>query len=150
MGIPVHSTFPGEFRIVFCSGKDRKPISGFVHVINTGTFNAVVGWNTHVLTTPFYWDGVSNLLINTCSYSSAGYTTNSVFNQTATTYLSTVFSFQDGGEGACYRWIWHSGLSATQHDTQWRPWLGQEQFKIPALNILLLMAIGIGEPEIRC
>jgi len=93
---------PGEFRIVFCSGKDRKPISGFIHVINTGTFNAVVGWNTHTLTTPFNWDGVSNLLINTCSYSSAGYTTNSVFNQTATTYLSTVFSFQDGGDGACY------------------------------------------------
>jgi hypothetical protein len=93
---------PGEFRIVFCSGKDRRPISGFVNVINTGTFNAVVGWNTHTLTTPFYWDGVSNLLINTCSYSSTGYTTNSVFNQTATTYLSTVFSFQDGGDGVCY------------------------------------------------
>jgi len=38
---------PGEFRIVFCSGKDRKPISGFIHVINTGTFNAVRGWHTH-------------------------------------------------------------------------------------------------------
>jgi hypothetical protein len=93
---------PGEFKIVFCSGKNRKPISGFVQVINTGTFNAVVGWNTHILTTPFAWDGVSNLLINTCSYSSTGYTTNSVFNQTATPFLSTVFSFLDGSEAACY------------------------------------------------
>ncbi len=93
---------PGEFKIVFCSGKDRKPISGFVHTINTGIFNPVVGWNDHFFTIPFNWDGVSNLLINTCSYSSAGYTTNSVFNQTATSFLSTVFSFQDGNDAACF------------------------------------------------
>lgn len=92
---------PGEFKVVFCSGKDRKPITGFVHVINTGTFNPVVGWNTHNLTTPFAWDGVSNLLINICSYSSLGYTTNSVFKQSSTAYLSTVFSFQDGSPAAC-------------------------------------------------
>jgi hypothetical protein len=93
---------PGEFRVVFCSGKDRKPISGFISVVNTGTFNPVVGWNIHILTTPFNWDGVSNILVNTCSYSSAGYTTNSVFNQTATAFLSTIFSFQDGSDAACF------------------------------------------------
>jgi hypothetical protein len=92
---------PGEFRVVFCSGKNRKPISGFIPVINTGTYNPVVGWNMHELTTPFYWDGLSNLMINTCSYSSLGYTTNSVFNQTNTSFLSTAFSYQDGSEAAC-------------------------------------------------
>lgn len=93
---------PGEFRTIFCSGKDRKPISGFIHVVNTGIFNPVVGWNTHELTTPFSWDGVSNIMINTCSYSNVGYTTNSVFNQTSTPFLSTVFSFQDGTDAACF------------------------------------------------
>ncbi len=92
---------PGEFKLVFCSGKDRKPISGFVTVVNTGTFNPVAGWNLHELSTPFYWDGESNLMINTCSYSNTGYTTNSVFNQTNTSYRSTVFSFQDGSPAAC-------------------------------------------------
>jgi hypothetical protein len=93
---------PGEFRTVFCSGKDRKPISGYQHVVNTGLYNPVTGWNTHSLTTPFTWDGVSNIMINTCSYSGTGYTVNSVFNQTATPFLSTVFSFQDGSDAACH------------------------------------------------
>lgn len=92
---------PGEFRTVFCSGKDRKPVSGFVNVINTGSYNPHTGWNTHGFSEPFYWDGVSNILINTCSYSSTGYTVNSVFNQTPTEYLSTSFAFQDGSPGAC-------------------------------------------------
>ncbi|MBK7212929.1 MAG: CotH kinase family protein [Bacteroidales bacterium] len=94
---------PGEFRTVFCSGKDRKPITGFTNVHNTGSFNPVTGWNTHNLTTPFYWDGTSNLLINTCSYNSTGYTSNSVFNQTATSYPSTVFAFQDGSPASCWQ-----------------------------------------------
>ncbi len=92
---------PGEFRTVFCSGKNRKPVSGFINVINTGTFNPVVGWNTHYFTTPFYWDGVSNILINTCSYSSTGYTTNSVFKQTTTNFWSTAFSYADGSPSSC-------------------------------------------------
>ena len=93
---------PGEFRTIFCSGKDRKPITGFTQVVNTGIYNPVVGWNMHEFTAPFAWDGVSNIMINTCSFSSVGYTTNSVFNQTTTPFLSTVFSFVDGNNSACY------------------------------------------------
>ena len=106
-GNPVKWVFPdvhmqhGEFKTVFCSGKDRKPLSGFIFVKNTGTFTPVTGWNTHNFTTPFYWDGVSNILINTCSYSSAGYTTNSVFKQTSTDYWSTSFAYMDGSPAAC-------------------------------------------------
>ncbi|QQS30550.1 MAG: CotH kinase family protein [Sphingobacteriales bacterium] len=93
---------PNSYKIVFCSGKDRKPVSGFVNVLNTGTYNPYLGWNTHEFTTPFYWDGVSNILISTCSYSSTGYTSNSVFNQSLTPFASSAFSFQDGSEAACY------------------------------------------------
>lgn len=92
---------PGEFKTIFCSGKNRKPVYGFTNVVNTGTYTPVIGWNTHAFTTQFYWDGTSNILVNTCSYSSAGYTSNSVFNQTITSYLSTVYSAQDGSPFAC-------------------------------------------------
>jgi len=92
---------PGEFRTVFCSDKDRKPVSGFINVINTGVYNPVTGWNTHPFTTPFYWDGISNILINTCSYNSVQYTTNSVFNQTVTSFWSTVYTFADGSPASC-------------------------------------------------
>ena len=105
--LPAKWTFPhinllaGEYKTVFCSGKDRKPISGFINVINTGAFSPSVGWNTHTFTTPFYWDGISNILINTCSFSSTGYITNSVFNQSTTSFPSTVVAFQDGSPAAC-------------------------------------------------
>lgn len=92
---------PGEYKIVFCSRKDRYESDPFVTVINTGTFNAASGWNTHTFTTPFNWDGTSNVVFNVCSYSSAGYTVNSVFNQSATSFLSTLSAYQDGGPGAC-------------------------------------------------
>lgn len=92
---------PNEYQIVFCSGKDRKPISGFTHVLSAINYNPTTGWNTHNFTTPFYWDGVSNILINTCSYSSLGYTENSIFNQSSTSFPSTTFLFQDGSDAAC-------------------------------------------------
>jgi hypothetical protein len=92
---------PGEFKPVFCSGKDRKPISGFTQVLTSYNYNPTNGWNTHTFTTPFEWDGVSNVLINVCSYDGAGYTINSVFNQTATPFQSCSFTVQDGSAAAC-------------------------------------------------
>ncbi len=98
---PNISILPHTYKTIFCSGKNRKPISGFQQVLNTGSFTPVAGWNTHNFSTPFNWDGVSNLLINVCSYKNDGYTTNSIFNQSSTPYYSTVFSFVDLNDGAC-------------------------------------------------
>lgn len=91
---------PGDYLPVFCSGKNRAPIAPFVSVLSESNFTPVVGWNTHTLTTPLYWDGVSSLLINMCSYY-PNYTTNSVFNQTATPYYATVVAAQDGSNYIC-------------------------------------------------
>lgn len=92
---------PGAYKVIFCSGKDRKPITGFIDVLEETNYNPTPGWNNHVLSTPFYWDGVSSILLNTCSYNSVGYTSNSVFNQTITPYFATVFAGADGGAFAC-------------------------------------------------
>lgn len=98
---PALTINPQEYKVVFCSGKNRKPVTGFEPVLNTGSFTATTGWNTHQLSSPVYWDGSSNVLINICSYSSTGYTSNSIFRQTITPFASSVFSYQDGNEGAC-------------------------------------------------
>ena len=92
---------PGEFLLVFCSGKDRQPLDGFVPVAYEANYTPQVGWNTHDFSQPLVWGGTSDLLINVCSYRSAGYTVNSVFRQTATPYLSSVFAFQDGSDAIC-------------------------------------------------
>jgi hypothetical protein len=107
ISLPSKWTFPNiklaphGFRIIYCSEKNRKPISSFTEVLNTTSFNPSPGWNTHIFSRPFYWDGVSNLMINTCTYRASGYTSNSIFNQTTTTYLSTVFASVDDNESAC-------------------------------------------------
>jgi len=105
---------PGKYKTIFCSGKDRKSLTTFVDVVNTGTFNPVVGWNTHTFTTPFYWDGVSNILINTCSFSSAGSTANSVFNQTQTPYFSSVFAYQNEQQNVYPICLTNYGIKVTQ------------------------------------
>lgn len=92
---------PGDYEIIYCSSKDRYASPGFVTVLNTGSFTPTTGWNTHNFTTPFYWDGTSSIVVNVCSYSSTGYITNSVFNQSTTAYQSTTFAFNDGSPASC-------------------------------------------------
>jgi hypothetical protein len=93
---------PGEYLIVFCSGKNRLETSPFTNVSFISGFVPSVGWNLHSFTTPFAWDGVSNILINTCSYSNTGYISNSVFNQSQLSYASTLFTYNDGNDNSCY------------------------------------------------
>jgi hypothetical protein len=91
----------GGFKTVFCSSKDRAPISAFQEVAYITNYTPITSWNTHTLAEPFYWDGVSNVLISTCAYNNFQYTTNSVFIQTATDYFSTIFAFQDNSDEIC-------------------------------------------------
>jgi CotH kinase protein/Fn3 associated/Lamin Tail Domain/Secretion system C-terminal sorting domain len=97
-----HYNLPaGGYKVVYCSGKDYFASLPFNQVQIANNFSAVVGWNNHNLSTPYYWDGVSNLLINVCSYRSAGYTKNSVFYQTSTPFNSTTYGYKDNNDGAC-------------------------------------------------
>jgi hypothetical protein len=98
---PAINLEPGQFLVVYCSEKDRKPIGPFQQVLNVTNYIPVAGWNSFPLNGTFEWDGVSSLLINTCSYSSTGYTVNATFSQTATAYPSTVYNFQDGSDAVC-------------------------------------------------
>ena len=98
---PTYKLPPHQYKVIYCSGKDRKPISGFQHTLTTNNYTPVIGWNTHTMANPYYWDGSSNILINICSFSSTGYTTNSIFNQTATSFYSTIYYFVDNSADAC-------------------------------------------------
>ncbi|MEI6765525.1 MAG: GEVED domain-containing protein [Bacteroidota bacterium] len=72
--------------------------TGLTQVYNVSSFTNTIGWNSHLFSTPFIWDGVSNILIETCfdNYPSA-YTTNAILNQSTTTYASTLDYHSDGG-----------------------------------------------------
>lgn len=92
---------PGEYDLIFCSGKNRFEGPAFQFSLSQQDFIPSTGWNTHILSSPYNWDGVSNLVINVCSYNNMQYTQNSVFRQTNTSYVSTLASFVDGSPAAC-------------------------------------------------
>ena len=90
-----------SFLRIFCSGKDRYGSAPFVSTANTSNFQPMSGWNTHLFSQVFVWDGNSNIIVNICSYNGTGYTENSVFYQSATPFVSTIASFVDGSPAAC-------------------------------------------------
>jgi hypothetical protein len=55
--------------------------------------------NTFTFSTPYFWDGTSNLLIETC-FNSFSSTTNATFNQSTTTYASSI-SYQNNTANVC-------------------------------------------------
>ncbi|MCS7078356.1 MAG: T9SS type A sorting domain-containing protein, partial [Bacteroidia bacterium] len=66
-----------------------------------GPFNHTpfVGWNTHTFSTPFYWDGTSNIIIETC-FNNTSYTVNSPVYVTNMGYNCSVYLYQDA-TGVC-------------------------------------------------
>ncbi|OIP01858.1 MAG: hypothetical protein AUJ98_03120 [Bacteroidetes bacterium CG2_30_33_31] len=78
-------------------------ITGLTTVYAPGTYTETAGWNTHTFTTPFTWDGVSNLVIETCfdKYSGgSNYTYNAIMYNSTTTFNSTLDYRSDAG-GVC-------------------------------------------------
>lgn len=106
--------------------------SPFTTVFTQASFIAISGLNTHVFSTPFVWDGTSNIVIETCQTNAitgtttvAGYTpvytstvgaANSTITCGATTgFIGTTkpimqFGGSKNGLGAgTYNWVWNPG-----------------------------------------
>ncbi|MDF1672157.1 MAG: PKD domain-containing protein [Vicingaceae bacterium] len=73
--------------------------TGLTTVLNPLTYTENAGLNTHVFSSPFYWDGVSNLLIETC-FNNTSWTANATTFLTTTSHNSSVFYRQDAS-GVC-------------------------------------------------
>lgn len=77
--------------------------SGVTQVYTVASYQTVTGWNNFVFNQPFTWDGVSNLLVETCfdNYVTGySYSDNAVVNATATPFVSVIDYHSDGG-GVC-------------------------------------------------
>ena len=73
--------------------------SGLTQVYTTTSYTSTPGWNMHTFSTNFIWDGISNLLVETC-FDNTDYTSNAVMNQTTTSFISTLDYHSDAG-GVC-------------------------------------------------
>ncbi|MBT7142286.1 MAG: hypothetical protein HN894_03025, partial [Bacteroidetes bacterium] len=81
------------------------------------------GWNTHMFTTPFLWDGFSNIIIETCFYTSTPYTYNAVINQSTTAFNSTVEYQMDNTPAIC----------ATTLQAYWSPFMQRPNMQLDIL-----------------
>ncbi len=84
--------------------------TGLTTIFSAFTASDATGWNTYNFPTPFYWDGVSNVVIETCfkntawvttGYAIGPYTTTS-FISSLTSYSGSNFSCSDTIQDASY------------------------------------------------
>jgi gliding motility-associated-like protein len=75
------TTYPGYTIRIKCTNVTALS-GGFDNAGFSQVFSAnhivTVGWNTHNFTTPYYWDGVSNLLVDVCYSMTGNYTQNCI------------------------------------------------------------------------
>ena len=70
-------------------------VGDYTQVWYQNDFLPVTGWNTHALSTPFQWDGVSNILVDIfTSLIPGAYTQNASVYYTATTGVNTCLRYQ--------------------------------------------------------
>lgn len=76
--------------------------SGFTTYYSSSTYSPVLGLNTHVFSTPFVWDGVSNIIIETCFNNAGnGYTNNVSITQSTTSFNSSIWDNADSDPTLC-------------------------------------------------
>lgn len=72
--------------------------TGLVNVFPPATYTITSGWNSHVFTTAYQWDGLSNIIVEVCFNElnpGSNWTSNSTTYNTSTSYIATLSSFSD-------------------------------------------------------
>lgn len=75
--------------------------TGLTQVYTVANYVVAPGWNTHNFQTPYYWDGVSNLMVDICyNLTNPSYTQNSISPWTTTAFASCIYWYSDS-QTAC-------------------------------------------------
>jgi len=74
-------------------------VGNMTQVFTVPAYTEVSGWNTHTFTQPFFWNGSSNLIIETC-FNNNTYTNNAVMRNSDAGFTSTLYFRQDA-VGTC-------------------------------------------------
>lgn len=73
--------------------------TGLTTVYNPQNYTDVTGLNPHNFTTPFVWNGTSNIIVETC-FNNTSYTQNAMFFLSSTSFQSSIWSYADQA-GVC-------------------------------------------------
>lgn len=112
----------------------------FINYVSIPSYTPVLGMNNHQLSMPFSWDGVSNLVIETCfDNTSSGFSNNVSVTQSATSFTSSVWYRADAVPSICTETI-------TTSNANQRPNFYFEQIK--PVSYLWSPAIGLNSTTI--
>ena len=76
---------------------DENFLTGLTEMYSVAGYTPVAGWNVHPFTTPFYWDGSSNLVIQTSFDMQDGYSQNaSTYHSETDPAFRTLYYRSDG------------------------------------------------------
>lgn len=76
--------------------------TGFTTYFSAASYSATLGTNTHTFSTPYVWDGTSNIIIETCFNNTPnGFSSNVSVSQSSTPFTSTVWYNADGNATLC-------------------------------------------------
>ena len=76
--------------------------TGFTNYFASASYAPTLGTNTHVLSTPYVWDGVSNIIIESCyNNNPLAYTNNVSVMQSSTPFTSTAWYNSDTDPTLC-------------------------------------------------
>lgn len=78
-------------------------IGGLVQVYNAASYTVTTGWNIHTFTTPYNWDGHSNLVVDICFHKTTGGVTNPKMVYTQTPFRSVWCTYNNTAAGVCNR-----------------------------------------------
>ncbi len=73
--------------------------SGLTSVFVAPTYTETAGWNTHTFSMPFIWNGVGNIVVETC-FNNSSFTNNAIVRQTATPFVSSRY-YRADASGVC-------------------------------------------------
>ncbi|MFH0894004.1 MAG: GEVED domain-containing protein [Bacteroidota bacterium] len=75
--------------------------AGFTNVYSNSGYAVTIGWNTHTFSTPFVWDGVSNIVVEDCFENNTATLTNNALVRYTPTSFNSVLNYNTGTGSAC-------------------------------------------------
>lgn len=76
--------------------------TGFTTHFSAASYTPALGANNHTFSTPFVWDGISNIIIETCFDNTAtGFSNNVSVSQSTTPFTSSIWYRADNVTGLC-------------------------------------------------
>lgn len=74
-------------------------VSGLTSVYSVPSYTETAGWNVHSFQTPFLWNGIDNIIVETC-FNNSSYVYNAIVQNSTTSFASSVY-YNSDQSGVC-------------------------------------------------